>query len=173
GIEGASAGIKLAKKAGAKTQAWAKTRAGSAGRRLATAGAAGHPESKSYLERLSETKFGKAVGRIPLVGRGVTGISGIAERSKQTMRKQSEEAQKKYKDRSDASLEARSKQLHTMKGLASVTERAAVDRELARRGKLTKAQQATAVADARRTGTGEALLAHIPTLAMDLQAKRT
>ncbi|MBI5732395.1 hypothetical protein HY967_00335 [Candidatus Jorgensenbacteria bacterium] len=90
GIIGSTMAMDLATKAGRGARSWMGKKAvegvRGVGRRAATAGAGKDLEGKSYLQRLGETQ----AARIPLIGRALTGLAGVASRTKDKMREEAE-----------------------------------------------------------------------------------
>lgn len=75
GITGADTAYKLASSAGKTTKKWASEKRKGVGRKIITSGA--DSEGKTALER-----FGAKYGKTPLIGRAITGISGLSSKAK-------------------------------------------------------------------------------------------
>ncbi len=167
GITGATTAYSLASKAGKTTKKWAldksKGAAKKAGRSALTAGTKTDDQGNTTtaLER-----FGGKYGKIPLIGRAITGISGASSSARATSGKGVEERMKGLENRTGDDLVA----LASRKGLSS-EELAATGIAAAKKGKwndLSEETRKSVVDAARKTKTGDKLAEQAPWLAKEL-----
>ena len=92
GVEAAGAAVNWAGKAKGKAQKWATLKTKQFGQRALTGGV--NAEGKTKLEQ-----WGAKYGKIPLVGRAITGVSGLSSRAKADLGKRTDEQYEKAKAR--------------------------------------------------------------------------
>gem|GEM_PF-2024454 len=172
GIVGATTAYSLASKAGKSAKGWAlnktKGAAKSAGRSAVTAGTKTDKDGNTTtaLER-----FGGKYGKIPLIGRAITGISGLSSSARATSSKGVEERIKGLENRTGDDLVA----LTSRKGLSS-EELAATGIATAKKGKwndLSENTRRSVIDAARKTKTGDKLTEQVPWLAKELGENET
>ncbi|KKU91580.1 MAG: hypothetical protein UY23_C0001G0186 [Candidatus Jorgensenbacteria bacterium GW2011_GWA1_48_11] len=164
GITGASGALALAGKArgtalGLVGQggAWSGRKVANLGRKALSTGV--DEKGKTALER-----FGARYGKIPLIGRAVTGVSGLSSKSKASLKEQSEELKKTYDKRTGEDAAAIASRRVTM----PPEERAAAALRAAETGNwdnISQAGQELALKAIRLTSQGDKLLASHPEFA--------
>jgi hypothetical protein len=130
GIQGANLAMKLGSDARKKVQGWAKEKGTNAYRKAMTLGAKRDKEGKTYLE-----KAGAKLGKVPLLGRAATALSGLSTKAKTQMQKGVEDMLAELGNRTDDDV------LNMAAGIGitpAPQKAAAFAIELAKRGKWDK-----------------------------------
>jgi len=176
GIAGAKHVTSLATQAGRGTKKWAGKKVGyrtrDIGRRTLAGGV--DQEGKTRFERFSETKTGKLISRIPLVGAAVTGISSASSSAKEKLRKDSEEQQKKYDSETRQNLVMRlNRALPTM----PISQFSAIANAAMKKGGWEDIEKDPALKErvinaAKKTGNKDAVLGVAPSLAPRFEKRR-
>lgn len=162
GIAGANMAMQVTRDGIKGAGKWTGRRAGELRDKALTAGT---KEGKTALERLSTSGVGRALGRIPLAGRAITGISGVSVGAKERLKKAIGSEREKLKARS---VEDINTMLERPPGFGTTEERGAQALESIKKGgwgKLSKAAQERGLQALQRAGMGEEALAVDPTLA--------
>ncbi len=164
GISGASKAMGMVKDAGNKTKKWAtKTgigTAGAAGRKALTVGK--DEKGTTWAERMASGKL----ARIPLVGRGLTGLAKTAVKAKTIEQGKIEARAKKYENMSpDATLAAARRAAH--EGVATTGNIAVMEANAKNGnfGKLNSKEQARGIGMLQAGGRGKAIVSSNPDLA--------
>lgn len=163
GIAGATTAYSLASKAGKSAKGWAMSKskgaAKGAGRKLVTAGT--DTEGKTALER-----FGAKYGKTPLIGRAITGISGVSSKAKATEKKDIDEYSKTIDQRTG---EDAVNNIHRSTGTMSDAELAAWSIKALKEGKLEDIKKngdlEKCLAALRKTGSADKVVESAPQLA--------
>lgn len=170
GMAGAKTALNLASKAGKGAKAWAGKRVSQTGknlgRRALTAGV--DENGKTGLERWGTKLASGRLGRIPLVGRALTGISGASSKARQSMVKDIDEQKKRYDMMTPENLATIARQGIMQGRLPTPQESVALFKALAEKGGLDKLDPATferLVGETKKLGAGDQITPFAPQLA--------
>jgi hypothetical protein len=169
GVGAAGGALKLAGRAKDSATKWAgaKTKGGVASLRNRAVTAGTNAEGKTGLERLS-ARYGK----IPLVGRALTGLSGVSSSTKAEMAKSATKKADELGHRTKEDLVTMSNRLTPAASSETVAAHALATAKAGGWDDLTPAMQARATQAIRQTGSSDKILGYVPQLATEFEGKK-